>query len=105
MSAFIPTPGTLFYAESRCTLQNTFYFRDRSYSGDVLRCIAVDEHMLVFRVEYGRMKREGPRTLLLREWSLFPVSSQVAKALDIQANEQDIDPLRDEQGYSDESIR
>lgn len=88
MSAFIPGPGTLFYAESRLTLQGSPRVRDRSYSEDILRCIAVDEHMLVFRVEYGLMKREEPRTLLLREWSLFPVSPQVAASLGLTEGEE-----------------
>ena len=87
---FVPTPGTLFYAESTVS-----YVReigsgstatavrqpDRSHLGDVFRCIAVDDRAVIARIVWGSSPADTPRMLLRKDSAFHPVGPTVAAAL------------------------
>lgn len=90
MSAFIPTPGTLFYARSRLVFSHAsgegetatvIKQADRSYHSAVMRCKAADDYSVVAEVVHGDTYGKGSHMLLLHEFNFHPVGPDVAAAL------------------------
>jgi hypothetical protein len=90
MSKFTPDPGTLFYADTtRESVRQVgsgdtavaVKERDRSYAEKVLRCVALDQMVVIAEVAWGQNNGNSRRMLLRSEYEFQPVGPDVAAAL------------------------
>lgn len=95
MSTFVPNPGLLFYAvcvQNDSLVVNTgstatvVKSTDRSHSGKVFRCVALDNHVVVGAELWdGYLSSKPSNKLLLRsDFRFEPLGPGVAAALGIE---------------------
>lgn len=91
MSAYLPTPGQLFYARAKprevvervpySNVIQTRVVQDRSYSDDVFRAVATDDTLVVAKILTNTILSDTQRRLPRDEFTFLPVGPDVAKAL------------------------
>jgi hypothetical protein len=90
MSKFQPTAGMYFYVilnpftRTSVDLGGTvtaFKVEDRSYRGDLLYCMAGDDHCVLAERVYGGRNYGGPITLVRENCTFHPVGPEVLRSL------------------------
>ena len=92
---FVPNPGTLFYAECTVTYvqeigsgstATAVRQSDRSYRGNLFRCVATDDRAVIGRVVWGSTYGNEPRMLVRKDYAFHPVGPDVAAALGLDVS-------------------
>jgi len=98
-TTFIPSNGDLFYVTFKMRENNVYEisscdsdvvtslnlkkFKDKSYTGDVFKCVGRDDHALAAKNLTGVSYRDA-NTFVLSDVVFWPVGPEMVKALNLQ---------------------